>query len=337
MVTKMLRVPRVMDGEDSLTRNHLSLFLSELATPRDSFIGSSAFTSVVVLQIAGCLHCLRAPLVPALGQNLTGQFAIHEEGIAVIAPWTAQINLVNIGISYDTTVVEDVAVRNILWCGGGSDIGVGLAEDVAVLKPSCGGTKDKVGGAFDVAVVEEEARLGITCIDGVLMSQKTTVDEGQTVAFGMQGNSLSQSGGIVFDGDVLQRDATTLYLEGKSAESTYLLRIALSRQWGDVSQDVGVIVPSDNGVVTVFTVDLNVGQPLGDNEFLLVSAFLNEDDLVVFHKGTTHLDSIADVTELACAIAADHEGVRIVIVLGLYAHESNECTDSAENFLHFIF
>lgn len=115
MVTKMLRVPRVMDGEDSLTRNHLSLFLSELATPRDTLVGSSTITSVVVLQIAGSLDGLRAPLVPALRQNLTGQFAIHEEGIAIVAPRTSQINLVNIGISCDTAVVKDVAVRNVLW------------------------------------------------------------------------------------------------------------------------------------------------------------------------------------------------------------------------------
>ena len=104
-----------MDGEDGLTCNHLSLLLGELATPRDSFVGGSAFPLVVVLQIAGCLDCLRAPLVPALGQNLTGQFAIHEEGVAVVAPRTPQINLVNIGIGRDAAVVEDVAVRNVLW------------------------------------------------------------------------------------------------------------------------------------------------------------------------------------------------------------------------------
>ena len=170
------------------------------------------------------------------------------------------------------------------------------------------------------------------------MPQEAAVDEGQTVAFGMQGDSLSQSGCVVLDGDVLQCDATALYLEGEGAEGAYLLDVALSRQWGDVSLDVGMIVPSDDGVVTVFTADLDVGQELRDNELLLVGASFDEDDLVVIHKGATHLDSVADITELACAVAADHEGVRVVVlVLGVYAHDANECTDGADDFLHLFF
>ena len=40
-------------------------------------------------------------------------------------------------------------------------------------------------------MVEEKARLGIARIDGVLMAQKTTIDERQLVALGMQGYGLS--------------------------------------------------------------------------------------------------------------------------------------------------
>ena len=97
-----------------------------------------------------------------------------------------------------------------------------------------------------------------------------------------------------------------------------------------------MIVPGDDGVVTIFSADLDVGQKLRDNKFLLVDAFLDEDDLMVFHKGTTYLNGVADIAELSCAIAANHESVRVVVlVLGLYAHDGYECTDCADNFLHF--
>ena len=76
-----------------------------------------------------------------------------------------------------------------------------------------------------------------------------------------------------------------------------------------------MIVPCDDGVVTIFSADLDVGQKLRDNEFLLVDAFLDEDDLMVFHKGTTYLNGVADIAELSCAIAANHESVRVVVLV----------------------
>ena len=45
-----------MDGENGLARNHLSLFLGELATPRDTFVGGRPFTSVVVLVLGLYAH-----------------------------------------------------------------------------------------------------------------------------------------------------------------------------------------------------------------------------------------------------------------------------------------
>ncbi|CUP95971.1 Uncharacterised protein [Segatella copri] len=41
------------------------------------------------------------------------------------------------------------------------------------------------------------------------------------IAFKMQGDSLSQFGSIVLNGDVLQGDVTALYLQGISAECTH--------------------------------------------------------------------------------------------------------------------
>ena len=135
---------------------------------------------------------------------------MHEQRIAVIAPGAAQVDFVGTLGTGDAALVEDVAIGNVLRRRGGGDVGVDLAEDVTVLKPRRRRTEDEVGSSLDVAVLEVEACLGITSIDGVLVAEEATVDERQSVALGMQRHSLSQSGGIVLDGEVLQRDARPL-------------------------------------------------------------------------------------------------------------------------------
>lgn len=213
------------------------------------------------------------------------------------------------GVGSDMAVVEDIAVGHILWGGGGSDIGFCLAEDVTVLKPSGGGTEDKVGRPLDIAVLEIVTTFGITSIDGVLMSEETAVDEGQPVAFRMQGDSLSQSGSVILDGDILQGDAISLDLEGIGTESTHPLT-------GRCIDDIRMIIPCDDGVVTILTAYLDIRQPLWDDEFLLIGAFLDKDDFMILHKGTAYLDSVSDVAELPCTVTCHDEGIGIVIVVG---------------------
>ena len=59
------------------------------------------------------------------------------------------------------------------------------------------------------------------------MTQETAVDECQAVTLGMQGHSLSQTGRIILDGDILQRNFAALYLECKGAEGANLWQFAI--------------------------------------------------------------------------------------------------------------
>ena len=214
-------------------------------------------------------------------------------------------------------MIEYVAVRHVLWRRGSGDVGVGLTEDAALLEPCRRRAEDEVGSALDVAVAEVETRLGIARIDGVLMAQKTTIDEGQTVALSMQGHSLSKACRIILDGDVLERDTAALDFQGKGAERAYFLCFATGCQRCDVCLDIGMVVPRDDGLVAILTAYLDVGEPLWDDEFLLIDTLLDVDDLVVLHKGTAHLDGFADVAELARTVACHEKRIRVIIAFSL--------------------
>ena len=222
-----LNFPCVINSEYGFEGNLRGLFLCQLATPCDTLVCGSALARIVILHVAGSLHSLRTPLVPTLWTNLTGQLAVHEQRIAVVAPRTSEIDLVDTLVAADTTIIKYVPVRDVLWCRGSSDIRIGLAEYLAVFEPCRRGTKDEVGSALDIAVLEVETRLGITCIDGVLMTQETAIDERQAVTLGMQGHSLSQAGGIILNRDILQRNLAALNLQGKGAESTKFWLLAV--------------------------------------------------------------------------------------------------------------
>ena len=73
---------------------------------------------------------------------------------------------------------------------------------------------------------------------------------------------------------------------------------------------------SDDGVITILPTNLNIRQPLGNDEFLLVGPFLHIDDFMVFHEGTAYLDSVGDVAELSRTVTSNHESVRVVVVIG---------------------
>ena len=141
---------------------------------------------------------------------------------------------------------------------------------------------------------------------------------------------VRQSGGVVLDGDVLQGNLAALDLQRKGAESSDLLGIALSSQRGDVSLDIGMVIPRDDGLVAVLATDLDIGQPLWHHQFLFISTFLNIDHLMILHEGAAHLDGICNVTELAGSVASHKQGVGIVITLGLRAHDSHEGTNDAD-------
>ena len=126
-----------MTSEDALYRNLLGFLLRQLSTPAYTLVLNGTFTAVVILHVSGCLYGLWTPLMPALWTYLLREFAIHEQGIAIVAPRTTQIDLIHIVGSRDTTVVEDVSVGHILRCRGCSDVGIGFAENVTVLEPRC--------------------------------------------------------------------------------------------------------------------------------------------------------------------------------------------------------
>ena len=162
------------------------------------------------------------------------------------------------------------------------------------------------------------------------MTEETTVDKGQAIAFGMQGYGLAQTGCIVLDGDILQGNLATLNLQREGAEGSNFFVFSLSCQRGDVCPDVSMVVPGDDGLVAILTTNLDVGKPLGYNEFLLIGAVFHVNHLVILHESTAHLDGIGDVPELTRPVARHKQGVWIVITLGLYAHDSHEGTDDTD-------
>ena len=58
---------------------------------------------------------------------------MHKESIAIVTPRTTEIDLRDIIGSSNDTVVKDVPVLDLLWCGGRCDVTVQLAMDVAIL------------------------------------------------------------------------------------------------------------------------------------------------------------------------------------------------------------
>ena len=214
----------LMGNRTSKTSVYRSFFFGQLTAPPYPFVGGGAFAGILELKVAGGELTFLLPVIPAFGTNLRRQRAMHEQRIAVVAPGTAQIDLRHVRGTTDGTFIKDVAIRNLLRSGGGGDVAIGLAIDVAMLKPSRRGTEDEVGGALDIAVFEEETCAGHARIDGILIAEETAVDEREPVALGMQGYSLSQLGRIILDGDVLQGDVVAFDLQRVGAEGAYLLR-----------------------------------------------------------------------------------------------------------------
>ena len=140
----------------------------------------------------------------------------------------------------------------------------------------------------------------------------------------MEGYSLSLAGCVVLDGDVAEGDVAAFNLDGIGAESSYLglllLRTfkcgSLVKRRGMVCshRKVGMVVIGNDGLVAVFADNLDVGEPRGDDDLLLVCAFLDEDHLFVFHEGSADLYGIVEGMELGTAVFGNIERVGVVVL-----------------------
>ena len=123
--------------------------------PGYSALGCCTSTMVVVLAVAGCLFvALLAPVVSSFRTDVTTHFAIHEEGSCIRAPWSAQINLVYAWLGGKFALVEYIAIFLTGWARGSSNVAVGLAANLTILKPCSSRTKDEIGGSLNIAIVE---------------------------------------------------------------------------------------------------------------------------------------------------------------------------------------
>ena len=90
---------------------------------------------------------------------MRAHLAVDEHRVGVGSPRTAEVDFLHIVGSAELAAVEYVAESDIAGSRGGCDIGITLAENVAVLEIGCRRTEDEVGCPFDVAVGKIEARV----------------------------------------------------------------------------------------------------------------------------------------------------------------------------------
>ena len=125
----------------------------------------------------------------------------------------------------------------------------------------------------------------------------------------MQGNGLSKACGVVLDGDVLQRYAVAVNLQGVCPEGSHGFPCL-------GHEDIGVVVVCDDRLVAVLATYLYIVEPRGNVNLLLVDALLDKYHLVVFHEGTAHLDSFGNIAELCRAVAGHEDCVGIIVLAG---------------------
>ena len=78
-----------------------------------------------------------------------------------------------------------------------------------------------------------------------------------------------------------------------------------------------MVVIGDDGLLLAFTANLDVLQPLGNDQLLFVGTVLYEDHFVIVHKGPAYLDGFVDGTELSRAVACHENCIRIVVAFCL--------------------
>lgn len=150
-------------------------------------------------------------------------------------------------------------------------------------------------------------------IYSILIAKETAADEAQTVAFGVQRHSLTETRSIVLYRDVLDGYVGTAHLEREGAESTYDNRFVV----GNRHEQIGVVVVCDDGGKGILTTNLDIGQMSGYDDFLMVRSSFNVNNFMVVHKSATHLYRLADSAELSCAVLSHYYGIGVVeLVVG---------------------
>ena len=124
------------EGEYGGESDALGLFWGEAMRPADAVGGVGTVSMVVVFVVAGGGLALRFPVVPSFGTDVASHLTVHEEGVAIIAPWPSEIDAVHTRGGGEPAVVEHISVGLVAWGGCRGDVGVGEALDCAILKPS---------------------------------------------------------------------------------------------------------------------------------------------------------------------------------------------------------
>jgi hypothetical protein len=98
----------VSAAEDALDCVGFGLVVGELMRPRSSIARIRAGAGVFVLGIARGLFVFSvAPVIPAGGRDLLGQFTVEERDAGVSAPGPAEKGALHVWLSRDDAVAED--------------------------------------------------------------------------------------------------------------------------------------------------------------------------------------------------------------------------------------
>jgi hypothetical protein len=77
---------------------------------------------IVIFHVSAGLVSTFAPFMPSFWTNLTREFTIHKERIAIVTPGATQEYLINIVCCRDVAVVENISIGHILRGRGCSDV-----------------------------------------------------------------------------------------------------------------------------------------------------------------------------------------------------------------------
>ena len=124
------------EGEYGGEGDALGLFWGEAVRPVDAMGGVGTVSMVVVFVVTGGGLALRFPVVPSFGTDMASHLTVHEEGVAIITPWSAKIDAVHTRCGDEPAVVEHISVGLVAWGGCRGDVGVGETLDGAILEPS---------------------------------------------------------------------------------------------------------------------------------------------------------------------------------------------------------
>ena len=80
------------------------------------------------------------------------------------------------------------------------------------IEQCCGRAEDKIGSTLDITIQKIEPGSFCTGINGVLIPQKTAVNENQTVTLRMKRHCLPQPYSIILDCQVPKSNGVPLYL-----------------------------------------------------------------------------------------------------------------------------